>query len=320
MTTFLYAEVGEGRGPAFFRRGGLVELQRRLDAGELEPASARRPGPGAGAALVGARRPLIAFNVNLRDAGVEVAREIAAVVRGGRRLPGVRALGLELPAAGRAQVSMNVEDWEAAALHDIVRRVEEEAHVRGAEVVGSELVGLMPAGAAAAAAGSALRIEGSTRRASWSCACSRTRTREAQVPRHRRCVRHAAAGLPVSRVRRGARAGAPYARTGPSLFLHGQDVLIDTPEESREQLNRAGIGSVRACLYSHWHPDHVMGRRVFESMNFPARVWPRPPAPATDVYPGAGRARLRLVARRPRAPALPRGAAGRGAGPRGAGR
>jgi phosphoribosyl 1,2-cyclic phosphate phosphodiesterase len=78
--------------------------------------------------------------------------------------------------------------------------------------------------------------------------------------------------------------GAPYARTGPSLFLHGPDVLIDTPEESREQLNRAGIGSVRACLYSHWHPDHVMGRRVFESLNFPARVWPRPPAPATDVY------------------------------------
>jgi glutamate formiminotransferase len=55
---------------------------------------------------------------------------------------------------------MNVEDWEAAALHDIVARVETEAAARGAEVVGSELVGLMPAGAAAAAAGAALHIDG----------------------------------------------------------------------------------------------------------------------------------------------------------------
>ena len=74
--------------------------------------------------------------------------------------PGVRALGLDLPRAGVVQVSMNVEDWEAAALHEIVARIEAEATARGAEVVGSELVGLMPAGAAAAAAGAALRIDG----------------------------------------------------------------------------------------------------------------------------------------------------------------
>ena len=74
--------------------------------------------------------------------------------------PGVRALGLELPRAGLVQVSMNVEDYEASALHEIVERVEREAAARGAEVVGSELVGLMPAGAAVAAAGAMLRIEG----------------------------------------------------------------------------------------------------------------------------------------------------------------
>src|SRR5438270_870397 len=73
--------------------------------------------------------------------------------------PGVRALGLDLPRAGLAQVSMNVEDWEAAALHDIVARIEREARTRGVELAGSELVGLMPAGAAVAAAGSTLRIE-----------------------------------------------------------------------------------------------------------------------------------------------------------------
>jgi glutamate formiminotransferase len=110
--------------------------------------------------ILGARRPLIAFNVNLRG-DVATARAIAAVVRErGGGFPGVRALGLDLPRAGLVQVSMNVEDWEAAALHDIVARIDEEAQARGAEVAGSELVGLMPAGAAAAAAGAMLRIEG----------------------------------------------------------------------------------------------------------------------------------------------------------------
>jgi glutamate formiminotransferase len=112
--------------------------------------------------IVGARRPLIAFNVNLASgATVEIAREIAAVVRErGGGFPGVRALGLDLPRAGRAQVSMNVEDWEAAALHDIVAAIAREAAARGVEVAGAELVGLMPAGAAAAAAGAMLGIDG----------------------------------------------------------------------------------------------------------------------------------------------------------------
>jgi glutamate formiminotransferase len=162
LPVFLYGALADGRGPAFFRRGGPEELQRRIDAGELAPAF----GPGrlderAGAVLVGARRPLIAFNVNLAGADVEVARTIAAVVReSGGGFPGVRALGLDLPRAGLAQVSMNVEDWEAAALHEIVARIEAEAIARGASVVGSELVGLMPAGAAVAAAGTILRIDG----------------------------------------------------------------------------------------------------------------------------------------------------------------
>jgi len=161
LPVFLYGELASGRGPAFFRQGGPAELQRRIDAGELLPDY----GPAtlddsAGGVLVGARRPLIAFNVNLRG-GLDAARAIAEAVRessGG--FPRVRALGLELRSAGLVQVSMNVEDWEAAALHEIVERVEEEARAHGAAVVGSELVGLMPAGAAAAAAGAMLRIEG----------------------------------------------------------------------------------------------------------------------------------------------------------------
>ncbi len=161
LPVFLYGALAPGRGPAFFRRGGPDELQRRIDAGELTPDfGPSRLDESAGGVIVGARRPLIAFNVNLRGT-VDVAREIASVVRerdGG--YPGLRALGLELPRAGVVQVSMNVEDWEAAALHEIVARIESEATARGAEVLGTELVGLMPAGAAAAAAGAQLRITG----------------------------------------------------------------------------------------------------------------------------------------------------------------
>ena len=159
LPVFVYAPPE--RGPAYYRRGGPEALQRRIDDGELVPDyGASRLHETAGGVIVGARAPLIAFNVNLRG-DVEVARAIAAIVRErGGGFPGVRALGLELPRAGLVQVSMNVEDWEASALHEIVARIDAEARARGAEVVGSELVGLMPAGAAAAAAGSALRIDG----------------------------------------------------------------------------------------------------------------------------------------------------------------
>jgi len=165
LPVFLYGDSAPERGPAFYRRGGPEELQRRIDAGELRPNyGPARLDERAGGVIVGARRPLIAFNVNLATDDVEIARAIAAVVRErGGGFPGVRALGLLLPRAGRAQVSMNVEDFEAAALHEIVDRVEEEARTRDVEVAGAELVGLMPAGAAAAAAGAVLRIEGFSR-------------------------------------------------------------------------------------------------------------------------------------------------------------
>jgi glutamate formiminotransferase len=161
LPVFLYGESGGGRGPSFFRHG---DLQERIDSAEVAPDfGPSRLDPRAGGVIVGARRPLIAFNVNLTTTDAAVAREIAAVVRErGGGFPGVRALGLLLPRAGHAQVSMNVEDYEAAALHDILARVEAEAHARGVEVSAAELVGLMPAGAAVAAAGPALRIDGFT--------------------------------------------------------------------------------------------------------------------------------------------------------------
>jgi glutamate formiminotransferase / 5-formyltetrahydrofolate cyclo-ligase len=167
LPVLFYGRLTEdGREPTFFRGGGTEELGQRLATGDLVPD--RGPAqlhPTAGAVLVGVRRPLIAFNVNLRSGDVEAARAIARLVRerdGGFR--GVRALGLALPQAGLVQVSMNVTDWEAAALHEIVATIGAAAAERGVEVVGSELVGLMPAGAAVEAAGAAFGIEGFDRR------------------------------------------------------------------------------------------------------------------------------------------------------------
>jgi phosphoribosyl 1,2-cyclic phosphate phosphodiesterase len=77
--------------------------------------------------------------------------------------------------------------------------------------------------------------------------------------------------------------GVPYERTGPSIFVHGPDVLIDTPEESKLQLNRSRVTRIAAGLYSHWHPDHTAGRRVWEARNFDFRSWP-PRFETTPVY------------------------------------
>ena len=160
LPVFLYGELAPAVRPALLRRGGPAELQRRIDAGELTPdRGPARLDPAAGCVLVGARRPLIAFNVNLATEDLSVAQSIAAVVRetgGGFR--GVRALGFPLASRGLVQVSMNVEDWEASPLDEIVARIEAEAAARGVDVAGSELVGLMPAGAARPGA-AALRLE-----------------------------------------------------------------------------------------------------------------------------------------------------------------
>lgn len=76
--------------------------------------------------------------------------------------------------------------------------------------------------------------------------------------------------------------GVPYSRGGPSVFVHGPDVLVDTPEEIKAQLNRSTVTKISAAFYSHWHPDHVMGRRVWE-MNLDFRSWPRKSNP-TDIH------------------------------------
>jgi glutamate formiminotransferase/glutamate formiminotransferase/formiminotetrahydrofolate cyclodeaminase len=144
LPVFLYGLLAGGRTRAFLRRGGRAELDRRVHAGELTPDfGPPRLHPTAGAVLVAARAPLVAFNVELRaPATLEDARAIAAAIRDGgpEGLPGVRALGLELTAQGGiAQVSTNVEDHRAVPLARVV-----EAIARHAPVAACELVGLAP--------------------------------------------------------------------------------------------------------------------------------------------------------------------------------
>ena len=147
LPVFLYAHSGGGRRPAFFRRGGLVELTQRVAAGDLWPdLGPARIDPRRGAALVGARPPLVAYNVDLDTEDVAVADAVARTVReSGGGMRGVQAIGLRLPQADRIQVSMNVLDLETSPLHEVLERVTREARVRGVEVAGAELVGLVPA-------------------------------------------------------------------------------------------------------------------------------------------------------------------------------
>lgn len=77
--------------------------------------------------------------------------------------------------------------------------------------------------------------------------------------------------------------GLPHSRSGPAVFVHGPDILIDTPEEIKDQLNRAGVERINAGTYSHWHPDHTMGHRVWEALNVDFRNWP-PSGGTTDIY------------------------------------
>ena len=147
LPVFLYGLLAGGRTRAQLRRGGPAGLAERIAAGELTPDfGPRRLDPRSGAVLVGARAPLIAFNVELTaPATLDDARRIAALIRetGDDGLPGVRALGLRLDARdGVAQVSTNVEDHRATPLAAVVAAV-----ARHRPVSGCELVGLAPAAA-----------------------------------------------------------------------------------------------------------------------------------------------------------------------------
>ena len=153
IPVFFYGELAstpERSERAYFRRGGPAELARRMESGELEPdLGPSAPHPTAGATLVTAREPLVAFNVELDTPDPEVARAVAAELReAGGGLPGVRALGLPR-GGGRSQVSVNVHDPYEVPLAEVVAQISRLAAEHGTRPVEAELVGLVPEAALA---------------------------------------------------------------------------------------------------------------------------------------------------------------------------
>jgi len=136
------------------RRGGFENPNAAPDLGG--PALH----PSAGACIIGARKILIAFNINLATGDVAIARAIARKIRassGG--MPFVKALGLPLAGRGLVQVSMNLTDFEQTPLHVVFDAVAHEAREHGVAIAGSEIIGLLPDQALQDAAAHFLKCE-----------------------------------------------------------------------------------------------------------------------------------------------------------------
>ncbi len=164
LPIYLYEESAlrpERRSLAWLRRGGLQGLEGSIATPERSPdLGPQRLHPRLGASVIGARRPLVAFNVLLDTADVEVARSVARRVRerdGGLR--NLRALGIYLAERRLAQVSMNLLDPDRTALYTAVEMVRMEARRYGARVLSTELIGLMPLESVAQAAAYYLQSE-----------------------------------------------------------------------------------------------------------------------------------------------------------------
>ena len=142
------------------RRGEFEGLAEKMAAPEWAPDfGPSRPHPTAGATVVGARMPLIAFNINLTTDRLDVARQIAAAVRhssGGFRY--VKAMGIALEDRGIVQVSMNLTNYERTPIFRVFEAVRREASRHGVRVLESEIVGLVPAAALIGAAEYFLQI------------------------------------------------------------------------------------------------------------------------------------------------------------------
>ena len=152
VPVFLYEEAASNdarRNLAEIRRGEFEGLAAKMTAPEWAPDyGSARPHPTAGATAIGARAPLVAFNVNLASNDLSVAKAIAATIRessGG--LPFVKALGVALDHRGIVQVSMNMTNFEKTSLLRVFEVIRHESERRGARILESEIVGLVPAAA-----------------------------------------------------------------------------------------------------------------------------------------------------------------------------
>jgi glutamate formiminotransferase / 5-formyltetrahydrofolate cyclo-ligase len=165
IPVFLYEEAASSparRNLEDIRRGEFEGLAKRFATPEWAPDFGRAAShPTAGASVIGARMPLIAYNVNLATDRLDVARKIAAAVRassGGFRF--VKAMGIRLDDRGIVQVSMNLTNYAKTPIHRVFEVVRREAGRHGVSVLESEVVGLVPSAALLAAAEWYLQLEG----------------------------------------------------------------------------------------------------------------------------------------------------------------
>ncbi len=143
------AKIAERRELPYVRKGGYLILKQEIDDPHRRPDIGKGLHLTAGAVAVGARDFLIAFNVNLDSPDRDIARSIAKNIRekdGG--LPGVRALGLELASRGITQVSINITNHKETSIRIVYDEIAEWAKEYKVKIVGSEIVGLIPASAA----------------------------------------------------------------------------------------------------------------------------------------------------------------------------
>jgi glutamate formiminotransferase len=167
LPVFLYEEAAIQAGRRRLediRRGQFEGLTTKLQDPAWRPDFGPAiPHASAGATAIGARVPLIAYNINLATDRLEVAQAIAKAIRessGG--LPRVKALGVPLPDLGIVQVSMNLTDYRITPVHVVFDRVKSEAARHGVRIRESELIGLIPEAALVAAARHYLQIDGMT--------------------------------------------------------------------------------------------------------------------------------------------------------------
>jgi glutamate formiminotransferase len=142
------ANMGHRANLAEIRKGGYEGLRAAGLDGDREPdLGPHELHPTAGATVVGARGPLIAYNVNLKTSDVSAARKIARRIRKvrdeGKALAGVKAIGINLRSRGLAQVSTNITQPHATSIYDVFQFVEEEAGKLGVQIAESELVGVV---------------------------------------------------------------------------------------------------------------------------------------------------------------------------------
>ena len=163
VPVFLYGDAAtrpERRALEMVRAAGFEGLAQKMRSGAGSPDfGPAEPHPTAGASAIGARGPLIAFNVNLATNDLDAAWAIAHAIRerdGG--LPCVKAIGVRLDHRKIVQVSINLTDYTRTPLHQVAAAVEREAAARDIAVVESEIIGLIPLDVVLAAAAHSLRL------------------------------------------------------------------------------------------------------------------------------------------------------------------